>query len=85
MDILNASAMGMMFNKVNLDDLLGGDLEKLSQAQEEIAGQLGNAAALIGSLPAANACSNGGPLSPGCALYDLRWQFAMQPRDKIAN
>lgn len=50
MDIFNASAMGMIFTKVKLDDLLEGDLEKLSQAQKDVTGQLGNAAAFIGGL-----------------------------------
>lgn len=89
MDNLNASAMGMIFIKVNLDDLLGGDLEKLSQAQEDIVGQLGNAAASIGGL------------SPGLqqqiteamaarfphAVHHMftAGHFAMQHRDKLAK
>lgn len=89
MDIFNASAMGMIFHKVNLDDLLGGNSLKLSQAQEDIAGQLGSAAALTGGL------------SPGLqqqitTAMETRFpeavrymvsagHLAMQHRDKLVN
>ena len=50
MDIFIASALGMIFIEVNLDDLLLGHVEKLKQAQEGVAAQLGNAAASVGGL-----------------------------------
>ena len=53
MDIFNARAMGMLFSCVNVDDLLGGNSEKLSHAQEDIAGRLGLAAASAGGYPQA--------------------------------
>ena len=89
MDIFNASAMGMIFHKVNLDDLLGGNSQKLSQAQEDIAGQLGSVVALIGGLSPAlqqqmtEAMETRFPQAVGYMVS--AGHLAMQHRDKLAN
>lgn len=89
MDIFNASAMGMMFNKVNLDDLLGGASAKLSQAQEDIAEQLGNAAALAGGLSPGlqqQISESMRTRFPQAVHYMISaGQLAMQHRDKLAK
>lgn len=48
MNLFSASAMTMMFNEVSFDSLLGGDAEKFSQVQHNIAGRFGSLIASLG-------------------------------------